>query len=98
MLSDRELSDCESVEAAIRETARMESGKARLMVIDLLYWKRYWKTIDGAAYEVGYSPDRVKDFHGEFIRLVAFHLGYIPREKIPRKRNVTPQGQKTGVH
>jgi len=93
-LSDREVQDYEAVRAAIRETAKMENGEARLAIIDLLYWKRYWKTIDGAAYEVGYSTDRAEDFHGEFIRLVGFYMGYLPREKVRRKRNVTAQSQK----
>ena len=93
-LSDREADDYEAVKAAIRETAKMENGEARLAIIDLLYWKRYWKTIDGAAYEVGYSTDRAEDFHGEFIRLVGFYMGYLPREKVRRKRNVTAQSQK----
>lgn len=92
-LSDREVQDYEAVRAAIRETAKMENGEARLAVIDLLYWKQYWKTIDGAAYEVGYSTDRAKEIHGEFIRLVGFCLGYLPREKVRKRRNVTPQSQ-----
>lgn len=96
-LSDREVADYEAVESAIRETAKMETGEIRLAIIDLLYWKRYWKTIDGAAYEVGYSKDRAADFHGEFIRLVGYYMGYLPREKVRRKRNVTSQSQKTGV-
>ena len=94
-LGEQEMREFEAVSAAIRETAKMATGEARLAIIDLLYWKRYWKTIDGAAYEVGYSKDRVKDFHGEFVRLVGYYMGYLPREKVRRKRNVTPNSQKT---
>ena len=62
-----------AITAAVEETERMTNGLDRLRIIELSYWKRYWKTIEGAAYEVGYSKSRAEDFHGEFIRLVAYH-------------------------
>ena len=75
-----------AIKAAIDETAQMETGQARLKLIELIYWKRYWKTIEGAAYEVGYSTQRAKEIHGEFIRLVAYHRRLIPRENVHKKR------------
>lgn len=75
-----------AIKAAIDETAQMETGQARLKLIELVYWKRYWKTIEGAAYEVGYSTQRAKEIHGEFIRLVAYHRRLIPRENVHKKR------------
>lgn len=64
----------------------MDTGRDRLRLIELLYWQRYWKTIEGAAYEVGYSTQRAKEIHGEFIRLVAYYRRLIPRENVPKKR------------
>lgn len=84
-----------AIKAAVEETEQMETGQARLAIIELIYWKRYWKTVEGAAYEVGYSVDRAKDFHGEFIRLAAHHLGYVPRDKVPRNSKTTPNSQKS---
>ena len=78
-----------AIKAAIDETAQMETGQARLKLIELIYWKRYWKTIEGAAYEVGYSKDRA------FIRLVGHYMGYIPRDKVAKRRNVTLNSQKS---
>ena len=75
-----------AIKAAIDETAQMETGQARLKLIELIYWKRYWKTMEGAAYEVGYSTQRAKEIHGEFIRLVAYHRRLIPRENVHKKR------------
>lgn len=75
-----------AIKAAIDETVQMETGQARLKLIELIYWKRHWKTIEGAAYEVGYSIQRAKEIHGEFIRLVAYYRRLIPREKVPKKR------------
>lgn len=83
-----------AIKAAVEETSRMETGRERLKIIELIYWKRYWKTIEGAAYEVGYSKDRAKELHTEFIRLVGYHLGYISHEKVAKKRNVTSNSQK----
>lgn len=77
-----------AITAAVKETEQMTNGRDRLRLIELIYWKRYWKTIEGAAYEVGYSKSRAEDFHGEFIRLVAYHRHLIPREKIPRSKRL----------
>ena len=77
-----------AIAAAVKETERMTNGRDRLRLIELVYWKRYWKTIEGAAYEVGYSKSRAEDFHGEFIRLVAYHRHLIPREKIARSKRL----------
>lgn len=84
-----------AIKAAIDETAQMETGQARLKLIELIYWKRHWKTIEGAAYEVGYSVQRAKEIHGEFIRLVAYYRRLIPRENVPKKKNVIPNSQKS---
>lgn len=77
-----------AITKAVKETEQMTNGRDRLRLIELIYWKRYWKTIEGAAYEVGYSKSRAEDFHGEFIRLVAYHRHLIPREKIPRSKRL----------
>lgn len=74
-----------AIKAAVEETEQMETGQARLAIIELIYWKRYWKTIEGAAYEVGYSKDRAKEMHTEFIRLVGHHMGYIPHARVAKK-------------
>lgn len=84
-----------AITAAVEETAQMANGRDRLRIIELLYWKRYWKTIEGAAYEVGYSRSRAEDFHGEFIRLVAYYRHLIPKEKVPRNKKTTLNSQKS---
>lgn len=84
-----------AIKAAIDETAQMTNGRDRLRIIELVYWKRYRKTIEGAAYEVGYSTQRAKEIHGEFIRLVAYHRRLIPRENVHKKKNVIPNSQKS---
>lgn len=87
-MSDGDYKVYRAITAAVEETRQMDAGRERLKVIELLYWKRYWKTIEGVAYEVGYSKSRAEDFHGEFIRLVAYYMGLIPREKISRRKRL----------
>ena len=84
-----------AIAAAVKETEQMTNGRDRLRIIELIYWKRYWKTIEGAAYEVGYSKDRAKELHTEFVRLVGHYMGYIPRDKVAKRRNVTLNSQKS---
>ena len=81
-LSSRDAEEYEAVNAAIRETARMSNGEARLAIIDLVYWKRGKVCVDEAGMRVGYSPKQAKRICVEFIRLVAFYLGEITREEV----------------
>ena len=81
-LSSRDAKEYEAVNAAIRETARMSNGEARLAIIDLVYWKRGRVCVEEAGRCVGYSPKQAKRICVEFIRLVAFYLGEITREEV----------------
>lgn len=87
-LSGRDVAEFEAVDAAIRETAKLENGEARLAIIDLVYWKRS-HTLAGAGMRVGYSYSRTKDFHQQFFMLVA--------KKLKLFDNIGPKSQKTGV-
>ena len=84
-LSSRDTAEFKAVSHAIRDTARMATGEARLMIIDLVYWKQSHK-LYGAAMEVGYSEKQVRRYNAEFIRLVAFYLGRIPVTEVKSRR------------
>lgn len=71
----------EAVRRAIEATKRMTNGAQRLRIIELVYWKRS-HTVEGAAMYVGYSPDRGKQLHGDFIRLVAKNYGLMDNKEI----------------
>lgn len=83
-LSRRETAEIEAVDAAIRETARKPTGEARLAIIDLVYWRKSHR-LYGAAMEIGYSGQQAKRYNAEFIRLVAFYLGKIPRSEVKNR-------------
>ena len=75
----------DAVTSAIEITGRMPNGKQVLRIIDLVYWKRT-HTVEGAAMKSGYSADRGKQLHGDFIRLVAKYYGLMEYES-NEKRN-----------
>lgn len=69
----------EAVKRAIETTRQLPNGEQRLRIIDMVYWKRS-HTVEGAAMRAGYSTDRGKQMHGEFVRLVAKNYGLMDQE------------------
>lgn len=66
----------EAVRAAIETTKRCRNARDRLKIIDLYLWKRS-HTLEGAALTVPCSVRTAKQYHGDFIRLVAGNLGLL---------------------
>ena len=64
----------EAVRRAIATTERYRNGVDRLKVIDLVLWRKS-HTLEGAALMVPCSARHAKEWHGEFIRLVAGYYG-----------------------
>lgn len=69
----------EAVRRAVEAILRKQNGKAWYSLIDLMYWRNS-HTLEGAALEVGYSKDRAKQLHGDFIRMVAKNYGLMDSE------------------
>lgn len=74
----------EAVRSAVETTRVLQNGRQRLQIIELVYWKRT-HTVEGAAMKVGYSTDRGKQIHGEFVRLVAKCYGLLENESDKKK-------------
>ncbi len=72
-LTDKEQRRCDAVRAAISETEVMKHGRARLELIDRVYWKRS-HTLYGAAMCVPVSERTAHTWNAEFIRLVEKYL------------------------
>ena len=70
----------EAVRRAIECTKAMKNGEHRIRIVDMVYWKKS-HTVEGAAMRVGYSVDRGKQIHGDFVRLVAKFYGFMDTEK-----------------
>lgn len=60
----------DAVRRAVELTEKYPNGQARLKVIRLVFWDR-GHTLEGAALKVPCSPSCAKEWHGDFIRLVA---------------------------
>lgn len=69
----------DAVTAAIAKTRSLPNGAARLEVIKYVFWEgnRGRRLLSQAADRVHYSYDAVKEFHREFIRLVASNFGLL---------------------
>lgn len=70
----------EAVRRAIEATKLLPNGEQRLRIIELVYWKRIRTTVEGAAMRVGYSEDRGKQLHGDFVRLVGKMYGLMDND------------------
>lgn len=64
-----------AVQRAIDETKRMENGKERLQVIELVFF-RQTHTLEGAALMVPCHYKTAQKWHNDFIRLVASKYGF----------------------
>lgn len=65
-----------AVQIAVDVTMRYQMGKERMKLIDLVFWKRS-HTLRGAAYTCFISYRTAAQWHGEFIRLVAYYYGLL---------------------
>ena len=70
----------DAVRMAIEATKLMANGRQRLMVIEYFHWRK-GHTLEGASMRSGYSVDRGKQIHGDFVRLVAKFYGFEVEEK-----------------
>lgn len=66
----------EAVERALAETRRLPNGKWRVAIMERVYFRKS-HTLEGAANYCHVSYGAVKEWHGDFIRLVAEHLGLL---------------------
>ncbi len=64
----------ESVRRAIEVTAHKASGRERLKLMELVYWRKS-HNLEGAARRIPCSEATAWRWHGDFIRLVARFLG-----------------------
>lgn len=64
------LCEKEAVEAAIAATERMQNGRHRMAVVNMVFWKKT-HTLSGAALMIPCSERTAQQWHADFIRLVA---------------------------
>lgn len=64
----------EAVRRAVAATQRMRTGADRLRIIRMVLWEGT-HTLEGAARRIPCSVRHAKEWHGDFIRLVASNYG-----------------------
>lgn len=65
-----------AVDAAISETQRQRDGESRIAIIDKVYFRRS-HTLEGAAAACFVCYKTARRWNGDFVRLVARHLGVV---------------------
>lgn len=70
----------EAVRRAVEYTRHFRNGNERLEIINLMYWKKRLDLV-GAGLQVGYSYDRAKQIHREFVVAVATYYGLMDMEE-----------------
>lgn len=68
----------EAVRRAIECTEHYSNGLDRLLIIKLVLWDKT-HTLEGAAMQIPCSVRTVKEWHREFIRLVASYYGLMDK-------------------
>ena len=86
----------DSVRKAIEVTEYLKTGKERLNLIDLVFWKGS-HTLSGAAMALNISYDTAIDYHGDFIMLVAWYKELIEYEELKPAQKFALKSQKNVV-
>lgn len=83
----------DAVRRTILLTEHLRTGKDRLKLIDMVFWKGT-HTLSGAAMELNISYDTAIDYHGDFIMLVAFQKELITFDELKTPQKIALKSQK----
>lgn len=73
-LPREEQKEYEAVHRAVLITQQMRTGRDRLKLVELCYWKKS-HTLEGAAAAIHISYDTARNYQWDFIMQVAFQMG-----------------------
>ena len=85
--------ELDAVMKTIRITEMLRTGKDRLKLIDMVFWKGT-HTLSGAAMALNISYDTAVDYHGDFIMLVAWHKELLTTEELKPAQMIALKSQK----
>lgn len=85
--------ELDAVRSTIQLTERLRTGKDRLKLIDMVFWKGT-HTLSGAALALNISYDTAVDYHGDFIMLVAFQKELITADELKPAQKIALKSQK----
>ena len=73
-LPPQRMKEYEAVRKAIRDTGHRQDGKLRNDIIRLVYFRKRYN-LSGAAWACHVSDRTARQWHGDFLRMVAANLG-----------------------
>lgn len=80
-LSPAKQAEYDAVTKAIERTKLARTGRERLAIIDMVFWKKS-HSLEGAAMVINVSYDTAIDYHGDFLRLVGMYRGLCDEEDV----------------
>lgn len=92
-LPREEQKEYEAVHRAVLITQQMRTGRDRLKLVELCYWKKS-HTLEGAADKIHVSYDTAIDYNGDFIMLTAYNLGLIAYDGLRQSQKFALKSQK----
>lgn len=84
--------ELEAVMNTIQLTERLKTGKDRIRLIDMVFWKGT-HTLAGAAMALNISYDTAIDYHGDFIMLTAYHKELITFDELKPAQKIALKSQ-----
>ncbi len=81
-LPKAEQRDYEAVQKAIDGTGRLETGEDRLKLVRRVFWQNV--SLKDAAYKGHISYETAKNYHWEFITLVAYHKDLLTYDELKK--------------
>ena len=88
--------DFDAVRNAIAVTERMKTGKERLKMIDIVFWKGS-HTLSGAAMALNISYETAVEYHRDFVKVTAFFKELITEEELTGVQKLALKSRKNVV-
>lgn len=86
----------DAVRKTIAITERIKTGKDRIRMIDMVFWKKS-HTLTGAAMALNLSYETAVEYHRDFIMLTAFHRELITPEELTGIQKLALKSQNNAV-
>lgn len=93
-LPREEQREYEAIKKTVLITQQMRTGKDRLKLMELCYWKKS-HTLEGAADKIHISYDTARNYQWEFIMQVAYQKGLVGDDEL---RKAFDRGNRNGGH
>ena len=88
--------DFDAVRNAVAITERMKTGRERLKMVDMVFWKGS-HTLSGAAMAINISYETAVEYHRDFIMVTAYYKELVTAEELSGVQKLALKSQKNVV-